>query len=195
MECPEHVEKKSDQSNTFWVSYGPLKCVYKWSKVCFIWITPEILTFEYYTKNKTYSEVNFICEYQIWSKFIEKWPPNSQDGRHDFFFFCHFNIRPRGFPAHHHDRLVYFIIIIILFYFILFYFLFFIFYFIFISFLFYFYFILILFLFYFYLIFFLFLILFWFFIYFSLFSFYWQEMDIYGPHKGSQTSGQEESKL
>ena len=28
-------------------------------------ITPKILTFEYYAKNKTYSEVNFICVYQF----------------------------------------------------------------------------------------------------------------------------------
>jgi len=31
-------------------------------------ITPKILTFEYYAKNETYSEVNFICVYQVWSK-------------------------------------------------------------------------------------------------------------------------------
>ena len=30
LECPETVEKKSGQSNNFWVSYGPLKYVYKW---------------------------------------------------------------------------------------------------------------------------------------------------------------------
>ena len=46
-------------------------------------ITPKILTFEYYAKNKTYSEVNFIHVYQIWLKLIEKWPPKIQDGRHE----------------------------------------------------------------------------------------------------------------
>ena len=30
-------------------------------KMGFSGITPKILTFEYYAKNKTYSEVNFIC--------------------------------------------------------------------------------------------------------------------------------------
>ena len=30
LECSEPVEKKSGQSNNFWVSYGPLKYVYKW---------------------------------------------------------------------------------------------------------------------------------------------------------------------
>ena len=28
-------------------------------------ITPKILIFEYYAKNKTFSELNFICVYQI----------------------------------------------------------------------------------------------------------------------------------
>ena len=37
-------------------------------------ITPKILTFEYYTKNKTYSVVNCICVCQMWLKLIEKWP-------------------------------------------------------------------------------------------------------------------------
>ena len=40
-------------------------------EMSFCGITPKILTFEYYAKNKTYSEVNFICVYQIWSKLIE----------------------------------------------------------------------------------------------------------------------------
>ena len=44
-------------------------------------ITPKILTFEYYAKNKTYSEVNFICVYKVRSKLIEKWPSKIQDGR------------------------------------------------------------------------------------------------------------------
>ena len=63
--------KKSGQSNNFWVSYGPLKDVYKWSKISFSWITPKVLTFKYYTKNKNCSGVNFICMYRIWSKLIE----------------------------------------------------------------------------------------------------------------------------
>ena len=46
-------------------------------------ITPKILTFEYYAKNTIYSEVNFICVYQVWSKLIEKCPTNIQDGRHE----------------------------------------------------------------------------------------------------------------
>ena len=87
IECSEPVEKKSGHSNNFWVSYGPLKYVYKWSKMSFSWITPKILTFEYYAKNKTYSEVNFICVYRIWSKLIEKWPPKIQDGCHEIQFF------------------------------------------------------------------------------------------------------------
>ena len=48
--------------------------------------TTKILTFEYYAKNKTYSEVNFICVYQVWSKLIEKCPSKIEDGRHEFFF-------------------------------------------------------------------------------------------------------------
>ena len=71
-------------------------------------ITPKILTFEYYAKNKTYSEVNFIlCLYQVWSKLIEKCAPKIQDGRHEIYILWHFNIRPRWFPAHHRDRLVF----------------------------------------------------------------------------------------
>ena len=50
-------------------------------------ITPKILPFEYYAKNKTYSEVNFIRVYQIWLKLIEKWPPKIQDGRQVIKFF------------------------------------------------------------------------------------------------------------
>ena len=46
-------------------------------------ITPKILTFEYYVKNKTYSEVNFTFVYQVWSKLIEKCPPKIQDGRNE----------------------------------------------------------------------------------------------------------------
>ena len=46
-------------------------------------ITPKILTFEYYAKNNTYAEVNFISVYQIWSKLIDKSPPKIQDGRHE----------------------------------------------------------------------------------------------------------------
>ena len=46
-------------------------------------ITPKILTFEYYATKKTYSEVNFICLYQIWTKLIEKFPSKIQDGRHE----------------------------------------------------------------------------------------------------------------
>ena len=50
-------------------------------------ITPKILTFECYAKNKTYSEVHFICVYQVWSKLIEKCPSKIQDGRHEIYFF------------------------------------------------------------------------------------------------------------
>ena len=82
-ECSEPVEKKTGHSNNFWLSYGPLKCYCKWSKMSFSWITPKILTFEYYAKNKTYSEVNFICVYQVWSKLIEKCTPKIQDSRHE----------------------------------------------------------------------------------------------------------------
>ena len=51
-------------------------------------------------------------------KLIQKWiymcvpnlvkicPSKIQDDRHESLFFCHFNIRPRWFPAHHRDRLV-----------------------------------------------------------------------------------------
>ena len=42
-------------------------------------ITTKILTFEYYAKNKNFSEVNFIYVYQIWSKLIEKCPSKIQD--------------------------------------------------------------------------------------------------------------------
>ena len=74
MESPEPVEKKCGQLNHFWVSYGPLKYVCKRPKISFSRIPPKILTFDYYSKNKTYSEVNFICVYQVWSKLIEKCP-------------------------------------------------------------------------------------------------------------------------
>ena len=50
-------------------------------------ITPKILTFVYYAKNKTYSEVNFICVYQVWSKLIEKCLSKIEDGRHEIQFF------------------------------------------------------------------------------------------------------------
>ena len=46
-------------------------------------ITPKILTFQYYAKNKTYPEVNFICVFKVWSKLIEKCPSKIQDGRHE----------------------------------------------------------------------------------------------------------------
>ena len=75
----------------------------------FFLITPKILTFEYYAKNKTYSEVNFICVYQIWSKLIEKWPTKIQDVRHENEFFFYISTSVRGdFPR---------IIVIALFYF------------------------------------------------------------------------------
>ena len=47
-------------------------------KLVFSGISPKILTFEWYTKNKTCSEVNFIWVYQIWSKLIENWWNNLQ---------------------------------------------------------------------------------------------------------------------
>ena len=96
-----YAKNKTGHSNPFWVSYGPLKYVYKWWKVNFSGITPKILTFVYYAKKKIYPEVNCICMNQIWSKLIEKWPPKNQDGRHEFFFDI------STIPAHHRDRLVY----------------------------------------------------------------------------------------
>ena len=43
------------------------------------------MTFAYYAKNKTYSEVNFIGVHQVWSKLIEKCLLKIQDGsRGDF---------------------------------------------------------------------------------------------------------------
>ena len=61
-------------------------------------ITPKILTFEYYAKNKTYSVVNFICVCQIWLKSIEKWLPKIQDG-HDVIKFFDISTLDRGdFP-------------------------------------------------------------------------------------------------
>jgi len=47
LECPEPFKKNWSKSNNFWVSYGPLKNVYKWSKISFSWITPKVLKFEY----------------------------------------------------------------------------------------------------------------------------------------------------
>ena len=79
--------KKSGQWNNFWGSYGPLKYVYKCSKMNFSGINPKILIFEYYAKNKTYSEVNFICVYQVWSKLIEKYPSKSKMAATKFSFF------------------------------------------------------------------------------------------------------------
>ena len=49
-------------------------------------IIPKILTFEYYAKNKTYSVVNFIGVYQIWSKLIAKWPSKSKIAATKFSF-------------------------------------------------------------------------------------------------------------
>ena len=51
--------KKSGQSNKFWVSYGPLKYECKWSKSSFSWITPNILTFDYYTKKQKLFRIEF----------------------------------------------------------------------------------------------------------------------------------------
>ena len=49
-------------------------CIYKWSKMSFSWITPKILTFEYYAKNKTYSEVIlYVC-----TKFGQNWLRNTR---------------------------------------------------------------------------------------------------------------------
>ena len=56
-------------------------------KISFSWITPKILTFEFYVKNKTYSEVNFTFLCQVWSKLIEKCPSKIQDGCHEIKFF------------------------------------------------------------------------------------------------------------
>ena len=50
-------------------------------------ITAKLLTFEYYAKNKTYSEVNFICVYQVWTKFIEKCPSKFNMAATKFSFF------------------------------------------------------------------------------------------------------------
>ena len=72
------------------MSYDPSKYEYEWPKMRFSGITPKILTFEYYTKNKTYSEMNFIYLYLIWSKLIKKWPQKIQDGRHEIEFFLTF---------------------------------------------------------------------------------------------------------
>ena len=41
--------------------------------------------------------------------FNPRWPPKTQDARHEIDFFWHFNIRPRWFSAHHRDRLVFFV--------------------------------------------------------------------------------------
>ena len=62
-------------------------------------ITPKILTFQYYAKNKTYPEVNFICLYKVWSKLIEKLPSKIQDGRHEICVFFFISTSDRGdFP-------------------------------------------------------------------------------------------------
>ena len=42
--------------------------------MCFSGISLKILTFEYYVRTQIYSEVSFICFYQVWSKLIEKCP-------------------------------------------------------------------------------------------------------------------------
>ena len=97
--------KKSGQSNKFWVSYGPFKYVYKWWKMGFYGITPKILTCEYYAKNKTYSEVNSICVYQVMSNWLRNARQKAKMTATKFSLY-HFNIRPRWFPAHHRDRLV-----------------------------------------------------------------------------------------
>ena len=67
--------------------------------MCFSGITPKLLTFEYYVKNKTYSEVNFICVYQVWSELIEKCPSKIQDGRNEIYLFFFISTSDRGdFP-------------------------------------------------------------------------------------------------
>ena len=49
----------------------------------FFWNNSKNIDIAILGKNKTYSEVNYMCVYQIWSKLIEKWPPKIQDGRHE----------------------------------------------------------------------------------------------------------------
>ena len=61
-------------------------------------ITPKILTFEYYAKNKTYSEVNFICVYQVGSKLIEKCPSKSKMAATKFSFFVISTLDRGDFP-------------------------------------------------------------------------------------------------
>ena len=64
-----NLYKKSDQSNNFWESYGPLKYGYKWSFISFSWITPN-----YWRLNTTQKKclgITFICAHHIWSKLIE----------------------------------------------------------------------------------------------------------------------------
>ena len=61
-------------------------------------MTPKILTFEYYAKNKTYSEVNFICVYQVWSKLIEKCPSKSKMAATKLVFFVISTLDRGDFP-------------------------------------------------------------------------------------------------
>ena len=58
-------------------------------------ITPKILTFEYYAKNKTLVKID-------WEMHVKnpRLPPGNLG------FFLHLNIRPRWFPANNRDRLV-----------------------------------------------------------------------------------------
>ena len=76
-------------------------------KWVFLEFFPKILTFEYYSKSKTYLGVNFICVYQILSNWLRNGRQKSKMAATKFSFFDNFNIRPRWFPAHHRDRLVY----------------------------------------------------------------------------------------
>ena len=100
--------KKSGQSNNFWVSYGPFKYVYKWWKMGFSGITPKYWHFNTTQRTKLIQKwILYAC-----TKFGQNWLRNALQkfnmAATKCSFFCHFNIRPRWFPAHHRDRLVYY---------------------------------------------------------------------------------------
>ena len=61
-------------------------------------ITPKILTFEYYAKNKTYSEVNFICVYQVCPNWLRNARQKSKMAATKVFFLS-FQHQTRWFPA------------------------------------------------------------------------------------------------
>ena len=69
------------------MSYGPLKYVYKWSKMSFSGITLKILTFEYFVIKVPTLVQLIVTIYRVQAYQVPivnpRWPPKIQYGRHE----------------------------------------------------------------------------------------------------------------